>query len=630
MEDDPGLARLLQKVLQRRGFVIDIATNGEDGLAMLEATPYDLILVDYNMPFLCGIDVIRTLAARNALPPTIMVTGEGNELVAVESLKLGAADYIVKDIDMKYLELLPAVIDQVLYKQQMIKERQQMIEKMQASEERYRLLFDNNPIPCLVHDLGNLRILAVNNAAVEHYGYTAEEFLALTINELYTLEEMPRLLNVFSKLDQGTKQTGIWKHRLKDNSLIEVEITSHSLMLNDTRAHLILANDVTEQNKIKENLLRSQKLESLGVLAGGIAHDFNNLLTAIIGNLSLAKLDAPIGEQMHHHLEIAEKASSRAQSLTQQLLTFASGGAPIKKPLALRKLIEDTATFALRGTKSRCVFKFSSDLWPIEADGGQLNQVIHNLIMNANQAMPDGGTIFAGGENITLLADNSQLIKPGKYVKIFITDQGVGIPENYLEKIFDPYFTTKQKGSGLGLATCYSIIKRHDGHISVESSLGKGATFTLFLPASPSLISQTTPSAAMQPTPGTGRILVMDDEELVRDVLQRILASLGYDVECTSDGAEAISRYEDARRKGSAFDAVIMDLTVPGGMGGKEAIAKLLEIDPKVNAIVSSGYSTDPIMSEYRDYGFSGVVSKPYSIKTLSEAVHKILNKVPS
>lgn len=625
MEDDPVLARLLQKILQRCGFVVDIASNGESGLAMLEAARYELLLVDYNMPCLGGIEVIRALSSRNALPPTIMVTGEGNELVAVEALKLGAADYIVKDVDMKYLDLLPSVIDQVLYRQQMLRERRQMLVAVRASEERYRLLFDNNPIPSMVYDLQTLRFMAVNEAAVAHYGYTDDQFLSLTVKELYTPEEIPALMNILTKLDQGAKQTGVWKHRLKNGSLIEVEITSHSLLLNDIRAHLILANDITEQNRMKENMLRTQKLESLGVLAGGLAHDFNNLLTAIKGNISLAKLDAHPGEGVFQNLELAEKATFRAQSLTQQLLTFARGGAPVKRPLSIKKLIEDSADFAIRGSKSRCEFKIASDLRTIEADEGQLSQVVHNLIMNADQAMTEGGTITVSGENVTLLSDNPLLLKPGDYIKISVADQGTGMPEDYLEKIFDPYFTTKDMGSGLGLATCYSIMKRHEGHITVESAPGAGATFYLYLPALPEQTARAAPGTSRTFVRGTGRVLVMDDEDLVRDVLRRSLTSLGYDVVCTQDGMEAVTVYEQALKSGRPFDVVIMDLTIPGGMGGKEAVLKLRELDPRVKAIVSSGYSNDPIMAEFREHGFSGVVSKPYTLKALSVTVHEVI-----
>ena len=626
MEDDPGLARLLQKILQRRGFIVEIAPNGEEGLAMAANNPYDLLLVDYNMPFQGGIDVLRSLATQGPFPPTIMVTGDGNEAIAVEALKMGAADYIVKDVDMKYLDLLPSVIDQVLLRQQLLRERQQMIETVKESEERYRQLFDSNPIPILVYDLQTLTFLTVNNAAISHYGYTLEEFLTMTVNDLYTLEDIPELLKILSKLDKSEKQIGIWRHLLKNGTQIDVEITSHCIMLGGNRAHFILANDVTERKKAEENLLRAQKLESLAILAGGLAHDFNNLLTAILGNISLAKLDtSPSEDGIYERLEEAEKATSRAQNLTQQLLTFSRGGAPLKKLLSAKKVVEDSAIFALRGSKSRCDLRMPDDLWQVEADEGQLGQVIHNLIMNADQAMPEGGTVTVTAENIVLAENNPFALRAGVYITIAVTDQGIGIPQEYFQKIFDPYFTTKHKGSGLGLATSYSVIKRHDGHITVDSFLGTGSTFRVYLPATKETLSERVIKETAS-VPGTGRVLVMDDEEMIRDVASKILTKLGYEVSCSRDGAEAIDLYEQARKDRRPFDAVIMYLTIPGGMGGQETIKKLRDLDPGVKAIVSSGYSHDPIMAQFKDYGFLGVVSKPYTIKTLSEVIHKIVS----
>jgi two-component system cell cycle sensor histidine kinase/response regulator CckA len=510
-----------------------------------------------------------------------------------------------------------------------VTETQKMLEAIRASEERYRLLFDSNPIPSMVYDLQTLRFVAVNETATTHYGYTYEEFLSLSISDIYIPEEMPALLNILSKPDQGGKQRGVWKHRRKDGSLIDVEITAHRLMLGDVRAHLILANDITEQKMMKENMLRSQKLESLGVLAGGLAHDFNNLLTAIIGNISLAKKTAPPGDNLSRYLEFAEQAASRAQSLTQQLLTLARGGSPVKKLLSAKKLIEDSSGFAIRGSKSRCEFKIAPDLRAIEADEGQLGRVINNLVMNADQAMQEGGTVTVVGENVTLAADNALLLQPGDYIKISVADQGDGIPADNLKRIFDPYFTTKDKGIGLGLATCYSIMKYHDGHITVESTPGAGTTFSLYLPASSLQNGPEVPDTGREPLHGTGRILVMDDEDIVRDVLQRSLTHLGYVVVSVPEGNEAIALYEQALKSGQPFDAVIMDLTIPDGMGGREAVVKLRDIDPEVKAIVSSGYSDDPIMARFRDYGFSGVVSKPYTLKSLSEIVHAVMAESP-
>ncbi len=303
MEDDPGIARLLQETLERRGFVVDVAPNGEEGLAMLDTARYDLLLVDYNMPLPGGIEKIRTLAAKKMPPPAIIVTGAGNEPAAVETLRPGVSDYIVKDRDRKYLDLLPSVIDQVLHKQDLAREQQKMVETIRDSEARYRLLFEHNPIPTMVYDLQTLKFIAVNRAAVLHYGYSCEEFLSCAIEDIYTPKEMPALLSILSKLDEGAKQSGVWKHRLKDGSVIEAEIASHQLTFNGNRAHLILANDITKRRQMEENLIRAQKFDSLGVLAGGLAHNFNNFLTSILGNIYLAKLEAPPDKALQRYLE---------------------------------------------------------------------------------------------------------------------------------------------------------------------------------------------------------------------------------------------------------------------------------------------------------------------------------------
>ncbi len=407
--------------------------------------------------------------------------------------------------------------------------------------------------------------------------------------------------------------------------LIDVEITSHTLDFGGRRAEIVLASDVSERRKMQDELFRTQKIESLGVLAGGIAHDFNNLLTAIMGNISLAKMLAHPGDKTLERLNDAEAASMRARDLTMQLLTFSRGGAPVKIPVSLSKVVRDAAKFALRGSKTRCDLSIPDDLWAIEADEGQISQVIHNLVINADQAMPHGGVIRIACENVSLENNEALPLKAGRYIKIIINDEGMGIPKEHLGRIFDPYFTTKQKGSGLGLTISYSIIRRHDGHITIESELGVGTAFYIYLPATEKQAAEQ-PHQEEKPRPGSGRILIMDDEEMVRDVAGAILRSLGYEVEFSRDGMEALNLYREAGKNGRPFNAVIMDLTIPGGMGGKEAVGKLREIDPTARVIVSSGYSNDPIMAEFRDYGFDGVAIKPYKVQALGKAVHDALS----
>jgi PAS domain S-box-containing protein len=380
--------------------------------------------------------------------------------------------------------------------------------------------------------------------------------------------------------------------------------------------------DITDRKRMEKELLRAQKLESLGLLAGGIAHDFNNILTTIIGNIAMARMQARPEDEIFELLKEAEAASTRAQALTKQLLTFAKGGMPVKETASIKDIIKESSSFVLRGSKSRCEFSIAEDLWQAEVDVGQISQMINNLVINADQAMPKGGTIQVAAENLIIEDRHNLPVNPGRYIRISIKDQGVGISEDHLLNIFDPYFTTKQKGSGLGLATTYSVIEKHDGHITVESQLGTGTTFHVYLPASDKTVPEKEEVGVIK---GQGRILVMDDEAALKKMIGRMLEKLGYEAEFAKDGAEAIEMYKAAKKSEKTYDAVILDLTIPGGMGGKEAIQKLLEIDPEVKAIVSSGYSDDPVLSNFQEYGFKGMMPKPFESRSLGKVLHEVL-----
>ena len=389
--------------------------------------------------------------------------------------------------------------------------------------------------------------------------------------------------------------------------------------------YLHYAIDITKPNWIDQELLKAQKLESVSVLTGGIAHDLNNLMTAIMGNISLARMYNDPAEKIRG-LEKAESASRMVKELIQQLLTFSSGGAPVKEMATIREILEDSAVLSLRGSNVRCDFSISDDLWAVEIDAVQMNQVISNLVINAAQAMPDGGTIRIMAENAIISPEHALPLNPGTYVNFSVQDHGVGIPDTIRQKIFEPYFTTKREGHGLGLATSYSILRNHGGYIAVESG-GVGSTFHIYFPASQEAVPTKGKVVDKGLAIGTGRILVMDNEKHIRDMVAEVLSSIGYEVTTTIDGSGAIDIYKSAMESGDPFDAVIMDLTVPGGMGGKEAIQKLMELDSEVKAIVSSGYSDDPVMSNFRDYGFKDAIAKPYEIGELSEVVHKVLGK---
>ncbi len=382
--------------------------------------------------------------------------------------------------------------------------------------------------------------------------------------------------------------------------------------------------DKTGKREMDEELIKTEKLESVGALAGGIAHDFNNILTAIMGNISLALMSRSDGETAFAKVEEARKACLRARELTLQFLAFSRGGAPVREVCSVREIIRESVGLALTGSRSRCEESIPADIAAVEVDRGQISQVIQNLVLNADQAMPQGGVIRVEAKNVPVGAPGPLPLEPGDHVRISVRDSGCGIQKKNLKKIFDPYFTTKSRGNGLGLSTSYFISKNHNGHIEVESAVGVGSTFHLYLPATRNL-SRAAPVADLPPAPGEGRILIMDDEEGVRIVAGELLNHIGYTSEYAKDGAEALRMFDTAAAAGRPFDAVILDLTIPGGMGGKDTIRKLLEMAPDVKAIVSSGYSNDPVMADYAAFGFKGVVPKPYRFEELSRVLREVV-----
>jgi nitrogen-specific signal transduction histidine kinase/CheY-like chemotaxis protein len=388
-----------------------------------------------------------------------------------------------------------------------------------------------------------------------------------------------------------------------------------------------LVENVTERVRMEKELLKVKKLESIGILAGGIAHDFNNILAAILGNINLALFDQDLKDKTKKLLSEAERASLRAKDLTQQLLTFARGGDPVKEASSLENVIKDSANFVLHGDKVACRYDIPEGLWLVDIDKGQMSQVIQNIVLNASHAMPEGGIVAVTCENVTS-GDYSDfpLLPKGRFVKICIQDKGVGMPANVVDKIFDPYFSTKHGGSGLGLAITNSIINKHKGHISVESSPGVGATFTLYLPASEQEKAPSQKSEVYKKASSQAKILLMDDEQMVRAVAKEMLMKLGHEVELSENGKEAIKLYMEAINTNNKFDIVIMDLTIPGGMDGKEAVQEILNLDPDAKVIVSSGYSNDPVMANFKDYGFCSAIVKPYRLQELSKVINQLID----
>ncbi len=390
--------------------------------------------------------------------------------------------------------------------------------------------------------------------------------------------------------------------------------------------YIFVFRDISLEKKMEEETVKAQKLESIGLLAGGLAHDFNNILSGILGNAQLARLVHKKGQSIDKYLNGIESATQAATNLTHQLLTFAKGGEPVKKVFNINDQLIESVHFSLRGSNVKSAFFSDDDIWPVSADPGQINQVINNLTINADQAMPNGGIFKIQTKNEIIKENNKNLkLAAGKYVKIIFTDQGVGIPKENLSKIFDPYFTTKHKGSGLGLASCYSIMEKHGGTITVQSTLGKGTTFTVYLPAYDGTLEESY-EAEPELKEGQGKILVMDDEPYILDLMANFLHVLGYEPELVKDGKEAVTLYKKSLESGNKYAAVITDLTVPGGMGGKEVIRELLKLDSEVIGIVASGYSTDSVLANFQEYGFKGILQKPFKLEQVSQILHHVLS----
>ena len=511
-----------------------------------------------------------------------------------------------------------------------ISERMASEEALRRSEARYRDIFENTSDLILsARPDGSLEY--VNNAWCVTLGYSQEE--ARRLNLLDLLHETcdtgcrSRLQALLRGEGGGYARASL---AAKEGRMVvlegDVSLVRERGEISGIRAIL---RDVTERENLEEDLRRREKLESIGLLAGGIAHDFNNILTAVLGNINLAQAVADPQDPIHARLVEAEKATLAARGLTQQLLTFARGGLPVKRLVSLAQLVKEHTVFACRGSNILCQTKTDPTLWTTEVDEGQIGQVVNNLVLNAVQAMEGGGMVLVSADNVTVGPLDESLLPGGRYVRITVRDSGRGIPRENLQRIFDPYFTTKPGGSGLGLAVTYSVVKRHGGHIRVKSEEGKGTTFSVYLPASGRALPP--PENPAQPSQsGCGRVLVMDDELMVREIATAMIQKLGYEVESAADGGEAIVLYQQARTQGRPFSAVIMDITVPGGMGGKEAIRELLAIDPGVRALVSSGYSNDPVMADFAGHGFCAVIPKPYRLADLATALKAVTRSAPA
>lgn len=517
----------------------------------------------------------------------------------------------------------------------------------------FRLIFENAAIGIALINLEG-RLIETNPAFLKMFGYSEEEIHARFFGMLFHPGETQTGNCVFFDMPYNESDhyriekrfickngTVIWCwltiSLVRQSNLAPwffvamIEDITHRKQMEEnliaeTDRLAVMLRSITGKQRMAEELIKHQRFESLSMLAGGIAHDFNNILAGILANAQLAKVLLSKGKDITGNLMEIAGAIKRASKLTKQLLNFAKCGSPVKKATSIVELIKTNAEFSLRGTNVKCRYNLPDSIWPVEGDEGQLSQVINNMIINAVQAMPEGGALEISAENMAMGTWKNNLPLPQKnYVKITLKDNGIGIPEDFLPKIFDPYFTTKERGSGLGLATSYSIIKKHDGYIGVESKPYVGTTFFIYLPASENGIVAKT-SQPEKIFNGRGKILLMDDEATIRNTTKKLLTHLGYKAVIAKDGAEVLDLYKVAQKSGNPFDAVIMDLTVPGGGGGKETLRKLKKIDPKVKAILSSGYAYDGALTNFYRYGFKGVVIKPYNMEELSATLHQVIH----
>lgn len=643
-------ARIRESLVEyhQSAFDFEHLTTLEAGLACLagraaDTRPVDLVIADLILPDASGLQVFARVYAQAPELPIVVLVDQANELLALKAVQHGAQDYIIKDQVHGGL-VARAAQHAVQYRA--------TEEALARERERLAVTLRSIGEGVIATDTEG-QVTLINRIAEELTGWTQEEGAGTPLETVFRMvdendhhrreDPVARILSSGLPTEFGA---AILVDRAGHQRLVETSGAPLRDREGDISGIVLAFRDITARRQLQEERLRADKLESIGKLAGGIAHDFNNLLVGILGNLSLAREGDTTAAEQQELLTAAETATLRARDLARQLLTFASGGAPLKATTTLQALLADTARLALSGSNVRAELALPRELWPAEVDEIQVTQAVAHLIRNARQAMPDGGIIRIRGENLDTRegAEAALDLEPGSYIRITIEDDGTGIAPDALPRIFDPYFTTREGASGLGLAIAYSIITRHDGRITAHSRAGQGSTFQLYLPAA--VAAEAAPrsttaigarddardvagTATGEPTPAAAppppRVLLMDDDQMVRQVAGRMLQWLGYDVVTAEDGAAAIALYREAQGTGTPFQLVIMDLTVPGGMGGGEAIRQLREFAPDVRAIVSSGYFNDPIMANYRDYGFDGVIAKPYQLENMRAALDLVL-----
>ncbi|MEY2498634.1 MAG: hypothetical protein QOD12_2190 [Verrucomicrobiota bacterium] len=617
IEDHPGSRRNLQRLIARRGHEVVALGSAEEAETLLATETFPFLILDWMLPGKSGVDLCRELRAKPKGDEMfiLLVTARADTADLEQALEAGANDYLTKPLDVGLLNVRISVAERQIRE---LAERNQARAALQDSARTMTNILENTTDGFFAVD-SNWKVTYLNAEAEVMIGRSRHELLGGVL-----WERFPELVGSVFQINYQkvmAEQIAIEFEACDPTGKIWYEV--HAYPSNGGVS--VFFRDISERKKSETERLTTSKLESLGTLAGGIAHDLNNILTVISGNIGLAQIEAPTDSgNLLGFLSKAGQAAQHAAHLSSQLLTFSKGGAPLKKIVSIGELLEHSAEFALYGSNLRADFDIAVDLWKAEVDAGQIEQVVNALMLNAREAMPHGGTVRVRSRNVVLEDNTGGILPAGHYVKVTITDRGSGISDELRTKIFDPYFTTKPTGTGLGLAISYSIVKKHGGLLLLETSSPEGSAFTFYLRASDRRVATTETRSAGRPFHfNHQRVLVMDDEAAIRELTAQLLGTLGYEVTAAPDGLEAVRLYERALRRGEHFQAVILDATVRGGMGGVATIERLRAMDPEVNAIICSGYSDEAALSEFLAYGFRGALPKPFTRSELAEALQR-------
>ncbi|MFL6568880.1 MAG: response regulator [Chthoniobacterales bacterium] len=619
VEDHADSRRNLQRLIERRGHEVVAVGSAEEAERAVAGETFPFLILDWMLPGKSGVELCRELRARERGDEMfiLLVTARGDTEDLQQALDAGANDYLTKPLDLGLLNIRLSVAERQIRD---LRERNEARAALQESASKMASVLENTTDGFFSVD-PNWHFTYLNAEAEVLMGRKREELIGASL-----WQKFPQAIG--SAFDTNFRRV------MDDHEVLEFEASSpdgkrwfevHAYPSEGGMS--VFFRDVTERKRTDDERLTTSKLESLGTLAGGIAHDLNNILTVISGNIGLAQIEAPNeSSSLLSYLSKAGQAAQHAAHLSSQLLTFSKGGAPVKKVVSVAQVLRQAAEFSLYGSNLRAEVDVAANLWKAEVDAAQIEQVLNALIFNAREAMPHGGTVRISARNLDQSEKHAPHLPPGRYLEISVTDRGPGVPEELITKIFDPYFTTKPTASGLGLAISYSIVKKHGGLLLLENSSSEGSTFTFYLPASEAKVAQAEESrVAPALIRHQRRVLVMDDEVAIRELTSQLLHTLGYQVTAVPDGHEAIKTYERGMRRGEAYQAVILDATVRGGLGGVATIERLREIDPQVNAIICSGYSDEAALSEFLAFGFRGALPKPFTRSELDDALKRSL-----